>query len=477
MKKLSRREFLIVASAASGTAVLAACAPQSTPTANVPQNTVAGSTPATTAAPTAKKIEGTVVVMHQRNEFSEDQQAQFEKDNPGIKIDFVQHDTTRRAAMFAAGTPPDFFRTGAADLPIMMLRQQVGDLTPYVQASTLLKVDDFAPANFQYFAEDPFRIGTGKIFGMAKDWSAAMTLFVNTELLQAAGIDIPADDKQLTYDQLGEMIRKTVKKQGDRTLVYGYGGDPIDWSPDTDVMSILAEQSTSTTNPYSGTLYDANFTKISLTSNEPAKQVLKWFFDLQKEGAANSPINPSSAWTGQDFCDGKIAIVHEGYWFGQQAGSSDPILGKVKALPSADFFKTGKVYDWTTATGDMTSSATKAPDATFRVFEWYHAQEPAIDRAKGGWGIPALKSQYPLMPSDTDFNKQRMTALNWELANVDCKTVAPTNPWAADFGFLNIWNKYLEPVLRGNGTFDDLLKNVETEITGLMAAAYKKWNG
>ena len=489
MKKLSRREFIKAASAASGAAILAACAPQATPVPAQPTTQPPTAPPPTqkpaeaptqapqpTAAPTAKKPAGTVVVMHQRNELSEDEQKKFEADNPGIKIDFVQNDTTRRTAMFAAGTPPDFFRTGGGDVPIMLLRKQILDLTSYIQASPLIKVADLAPANYQYFAEDAFHTGSGKIYGMAKDWSAAMTLFVNTEMLKAAGFEIPSDEKSLTYAQLGEMARKCVKKQGDRTLVYGYGGDPIDWSPDTDVTSILAEQSKSTPNPYVGVLYDEKYTKINLTNNEPARQVFKWFFDLQKEGVANSPVNPSSEWTGKDFCDGKIAIVHEGYWFGQQAGDSDAIKGKVKALPSARFFNTGKGFDWTTATGDMIAAASKVPDAAFRVFEWYHAQEPGITRAKGGWGVPALKSQYALMPSDTDFNKQRLKALNWELANVDCQTSAPPNPWAPDYGFLNIWNKYLEPVLRGQGTFDDLLAKVETEISGLMLAAYKKWN-
>lgn len=487
-KKLSRREFLRLGAMAAAATALAGCCPTPTPETIVVTEIIEG-TPVeiektviveATVAPATEvslqPLEGTVVVMYPRNELSEDEQAQFEADNPGITIDFVQDDATRRTAMFAAGTPPDFFRTGGGDVPGMLIRKQILNLTPYIDVSPLINVEDLAPANYQYFAEDALHIGTGNIYGMAKDWSAAMTYFVNTEHLQNAGIDVPEDDVPLTFAQIADMARQAVVKEGDRTLVFGYGGDPIEWSLATDVICSLAEQSTASPNPYVGVLYDDLFTKINLTQNEPAREVFKWYFDLQAEGIANSPINPSSAWTGQDFADGKIAIAMEGYWFGAMA-ETDATRGKVKYLPSARFFNTGKAFDWPTASGSMCARESKVPDLAFRVFEWYHAEEPAIARAKSGWGIPALISQYPLMPQDTEFNQQCYKTLQWELANVDCQTTVPSNPWGANIDFLGIWYRYAEPVLRGMGTFDDMLAQVETEISGLMLDAYNKATG
>jgi ABC-type glycerol-3-phosphate transport system substrate-binding protein len=130
---------------------------------------------ATTAAP-PKKVEGTVVIMHQRNELSEDQQKQFESDNPGIKMDFIENDLTRFFAMYAAGAPPDLYRTQAPILPSMLARKLLYDLTPYFETSTVLKLDDLAPANNYYRLESPLKVGSGPIYGMCKDFSPDFTV-------------------------------------------------------------------------------------------------------------------------------------------------------------------------------------------------------------------------------------------------------------------------------------------------------------
>jgi multiple sugar transport system substrate-binding protein len=495
--QLSRREFLKYATLTSGAAVLAACT-QATPekiveTVEVPvmqteivketvevketvkETVVVEATAAPTQAPQPKKVEGKVVVMHARNELTEEEQTQFETDNPGITIEFIQSDGNRFSAMMAAGTPPDMYRTVASSVAPALIKKQVLDLTPYFQVSSVLKIDDLAPANRAYWAEDALHLGVGKIYGITKDWSPMQTLFINTELFEKAGLDIPADDQFMSVAESGELARKLTQREGDRTLVWGFGGDPVDWNVDLNVWAHVAEtEGVNSSNRYLGVLYDEVFTKINLTSNEKIKEAFKFYFDLAKERAMSSPVDPSSGWSGQDFADGKVAIAVEGYWFGAMA-ETDITRGKVKALPSRRWAADGKPLDACTATGAMISATTPNPDATWRVFEWYHGEQPAIARAKSGWGVPALMSLYSYLPMETEYDKQRYKVLQWELENVDCGTPIPQIPWGTSYWFTQLWNKQMEPAYRDEITYDEALVSLESEINGLLSDAFSRF--
>ena len=79
-----------------------------------------------------------VVVMHQRNELSEDQENQFETSNPDITIEFLGLDLPLFFSMYAAGNPPDLLRVSGASIPNYLYRGVLYDLTSYFEASTVL---------------------------------------------------------------------------------------------------------------------------------------------------------------------------------------------------------------------------------------------------------------------------------------------------------------------------------------------------
>ena len=87
---------------------------------------------------------------------------------------------------------------------------------------------------------------------------------------------------------------------------------------------------------------------------------------------------------------------------------------------------------------------------------------PAVDRAKSGWGVPSLKSLYPLMPTDSPFRQQVQTILQEELKTADAKI--DYNPYYDDTVFDNSWKTNLEQALRGSITFDKMLSNIEAEV-------------
>ncbi len=472
--RLSRRQVLKLAAVATVGSVLASCGPTPTPTptptkvpptatpvapaaatkppepTKPPAPTPVPPTPTLAPTPTKPPVKGKVVIMHKRHELTEEEEKQFETANPGIEIELLADDMTRFYAMYAAGTPPDLLRTQAPAIPNFLARKMLKDLTPYFDVSTVLKPADLAPANNYYRANGPLEIGQGKLYGMCKDWSPDFTLFVNKKIFGEAGVAVPDDTKPLTYADVFQMAKKLAKFEGARVVRWGYGYG--DWWMDRIWMNMLAEKKQD--------LYSDSFTKINLSGNDNAKAILKYYYDLAKENLVSNPINPSPTWNGEDFTKGTLGLIQYGYWFSAMA-ESDVTKGNVIMLPGPTW--AGVRRNCTiTATGMVMSAATKVPDAAWKVFEWYNGLEPAVARAKSGWGVPALKSQYKLMPSQTPYNQQCQKVLQGELA-LDTPPLQ-FNAFLGETTTADTWAKNLELALKGQLKFDELVKNVETEV-------------
>jgi multiple sugar transport system substrate-binding protein len=388
--------------------------------------------------------------MHFRHELTEDHENQFEADNPGITIEFVQADATKFFAMYAAGNPPDLLRTQAPAIPQYLARHMLYDLTPYFETSEVLKLEDLAPANNYYRANSPLEIGQGPIYGMCKDWSPDHTLFIYKKAFEDAGVPIPSDTTPLTYQEIFELARKLAKFEGDRTLMFGYGYG--DWWVDRIWMNMAAELGKS--------LYAEDFSKIILAGDEDIRAIAKWYFDLAKEKLVASPLNPSPSWNGEDFTKGTLAILQYGYWFSAMA-ESDITKGQVMMLPAPTWAGVRR-NPTITATGMVMAAATKVPDAAWKVFEWYNGREPAIERAKSGWGVPALKSLYNLMPKETEYQQQVQRVLQGELA-LETPPIQ-FSPFLGETTVADTWAKYLPQALQDEITFDELLQNVENDV-------------
>lgn len=437
---INRRAMLKVSGVVAASALLASCAPKTVaPTEEAPE----------VVAPAAPK--GTVTLMHQRNEFSEDQEAQFEGEHPDIPIEFVQADQTRFFAMYAAGTPPDLYRCQAPFIPQALARKLLYDLTPYFEKSTLTKLDDLADANNYYKAESPLEVGKGKIYGMCKDFSPDFTVFANKAIFEEAGVPVPDDTKAMTYQEVMDVAKKITKYEGDRLVKLGYAYE-AGWV-DRIWMNMLAEIGKS--------LYTEGFDKINVAGDEDAKKVVQYYFDLAKEKVTVSPQNPSpNGWFGTDFTASILGMAQYGFWYSAMA-ESDTNRGSVMMLPGPTWAGTRR--DCTmTATGMIMTSASQVPDAAWVLFEWYNGGQPSIDRAKSGWGVPALKSQMSLIPQGTDFQKQAYKVLNAEL-NLKTEPLQ-FNPFVGETTIADAWAKNLDIALKGDISFDDMVANIESEV-------------
>ena len=457
-KTLSRRDFLRLSALTTAGAALTACArptPEATEAPAVEEPAVeepAAEEPATEApaAEAPAPAEANVVMMHQRNELSEDEEAQFEADYPGVTIELIEGNDNEFLARVAAGSPVDLRRTQAPAVPQFLNRELMYDLTPYFETSDVLKPDDLAPANAYYMANSPTSIGEGNIYGMCKDWSPDFTMWAFTDAFEEAGVDVPDETTALTYAEVADLAEKLTVFEGDRVARWGFAY--ADAWIDRIWMSLLDELGQN--------LYTEDYSSINPTANDDLKAMAQYFFDLASNNFVANPLNPTTSWIGDDFVRGLVGLIQYGYWFGGMA-ESDVTAGKVVMLPAPTW--SGKRLDRTiTATGMFMVSKTEVPDAAWQVFEWYNCKEPAEARATSGWGVPALKSMYDLMPNETEFEQQKRRVLQDE---IDLETPpVQFNPYIGAEVVAQTWNLYLEQALSGDMTLDELLATVEEEV-------------
>lgn len=449
--RLTRRGLLKLSGTLAAGTLLVACAPAVEPTTAPEPTAEVVEEPTVEVEPTAAPVTGNVVVMKRGGEFTpEELEQSFTANNPGITVEAIEDDFTRFFAMYAAGDPPDILRVQAPSIPQFLARKIMYDLTPYFETSEILRPDDLAPANNYYMANSPMDIGTGKIYGMVKDWSPDFTVWIYKPAFEAAGVEIPSDTEPLTYQQIGELAEATHVQEGDRVATWGYGYGDF-WS-DRIWMNMLAETG--------GSLYADSFTKMNLAANEEAKAITAYYFDLAQRNLTGNPLNYySGGWSGDDFVKGLMAMVQYGYWYSGMA-ETDVTAGNIIMIPGPTW--AGERRDPTmTATGFIVAAATDVPDAAWKVFEWYNGLEPAVARAQSGWGVPGLKSLYALMPTEGDYRAQVANVLQAEL---DLATPAlQFNPFIGESTVVDTWAKNLELALKGDIDFDTALANVESD--------------
>lgn len=156
--------------APAGAQAAATSAPTTQAAASTPaaQPTAAPAVTPTALPPQVKAGQKLVTFMYYRGEISEQEQAAFTEKNPDIQTYLVNQDPIALMAMTAAGTPPDFYRVQAPDIPTFILRKMARDLTDNFKSSPLIKLDDLAEANKNYMFDDNLKVGSGKIYGMVK---------------------------------------------------------------------------------------------------------------------------------------------------------------------------------------------------------------------------------------------------------------------------------------------------------------------
>ncbi len=447
---VARRQVLKSAAVLAAGTTLAACAPKIVEvekTVEVEKQVEVEKE--VTVMPTAAPREAAeVILMYQTNEISDDELAIFNEKYAPYKVTRIDVDFTKLYAMLAASEPVDVVRVLGTFIPRFVIQRICKDLTDYFDISTVVKPDDLLPANDLYLVN-------GRRYGMVKDWSPDASIWINKKLWEEAGVELPDPKTPVTLQEWRALSPQLTKKEGDRTLVVG---TDFETSNSTFMWAV-------TTFEPPTTLFNEDFTRLNLVDNPDTIEFLQFWFDwMQEKGLPHTTYNPfpSESWSGQDWVQGQAAAVMWGYWFGGMAVSEFVAPEDILML-SAPGWGPNYTNPCCSGCGAFVTSTTRVPDAAWKVFEWFMGEEPAENRAKGGWGVPGLKSLLSLMPVDAPWRQHAFDMVNLEIER-STTAFARWSQFVIPDTFTASWVKYEEPALRGEITLDEMLRNVESEV-------------
>ncbi|NNC13695.1 sugar ABC transporter substrate-binding protein [Planctomonas sp. JC2975] len=392
----------------------------------------------------------TVTVMWQSAEFTPAYIKDFEKKNPGITIKFIEFDQNRLNAMLTAGNPPDVVRgSPSANL---FARQLASPLDDYIAKSKVIHAADLEAVN-DLWRWDGKKLGSGKRYGLIKDFSPDNTIWQNEAMFTQAGVTPLSTSTPASWDDLLDTAKKL--KAGGILMPLGIEWQ---WGVSGIVANMIEQQG--------GQLFNDSLTKAQLDTPEGIRAI-QWLIDYGKAGLGPTSLNPLT--DGQDaptFVAGKMAMTKDGFWFGANFQATDgATVGKTASLAPAPTF--GKrISPVLGAVGGWIPSASKNKDGAWSVIEYFMGGQPAIDRAKSGWGLPALTSLWKYIPADEPYQKQAIALAKEEVTYVKPGQDSPYIDGTAWNGDLD---KALQAGIQGSQTAEQIAQSVQKQMNVLLA--------
>lgn len=441
---MSRRRFLtntalVAGSVAGAGTLLEACSTSNTPT---------------TTTSSGKSVV-TLTVMYASNEFTKAYVQEFEKLNPDIKINFVENDTQRLNAMFAAGTPPDFIRGNAIGSASNNARGLALALDTYLEQSKVLKKSDLLGIN-NAWRWDGKQTGQGPFYGLSKDWSLDATLWYNGALFEKAKIAAPSTTEPITYDQLFTMAEKLTVKSGGKTQIYGFGTEWA-WGLIGPIMAMVSQQG--------GKLYNADYSQIDFTIPE-AKKAIEWYVNFASLGIGPSSLDPLPDGSDEStFVANRMGLTQDGYWFGGNFTTDTNMQKNAHLIPAPQMGST-RFSPCYAGVGAWIPAKTKYPEQAWRLMEYFMTGTPAHDRAKSGWGIPSLQSLTSEMPQTMPYQQEAYASTQNELKYLG---LLPDSPYTSIGNFSTIIDQYIVQVVKKKISLDTACQQITSDANKLLA--------
>lgn len=396
----------------------------------------------------------TITVMMGTQDLPDEQIAEFESQNPDIKINLINWDAARLNTMLAAGTPPDVAPGTAVGSANINARGLAADLTPYLAASDVLTEDDLQPVN-DGFRWDGTKSGTGPIYGIVKDWSHDNTLWYNTALFDQAGLDYLSTTDAISYDELLDIAKKLTVTTGGSTEVYGLGLEWA-WQLYGPLSAMVMQQG--------GSLYNDDLSEIDFTSPE-AQKAVQWYVDFAHAGVGPTSLNPLPE--GSDFSTfaaERMGISQDGYWFGGNFAGDDAL--KTVGFAPAPTMGDERVSLTYGGVGLWIPEQSQHKDAAWKFMEYFMAGTPAQQRATSGWGLPSLKSLADQIPQDQPYQKQ---AAEVAANEVQFSRPLPDSPYIAMDKLNATIDKYLQAAIKGEMSVAEATSAMTDEINEALA--------
>lgn len=340
--------------------------------------------------------------------------AGFHKRYPNIKIKFVTNSIQLLTAMFAAGDPPDIVRDqGVQNTPYLVKRDLAEDLAPYFAKSTVLADDKIAAVD-DVWRYDGSVQGKGPRYGLAKDYSQDAMLWCNLKVFEKAGVDPPDPTKPMSYDEMLDVAKRITKRKGAQYSAYGLY-PPFDVSLSAGVINMVTSAG--------GSIFNDDYTKVDFSAPE-AKSALQWYLDYADAQVGPTVARPLAAGAAAAFFADQLGMVGYGYWFGGEVAGNPQVQDHVRFVSAPQFGST-RTSPCFAATGHWIPKTSKHKEEAWKFFEWYFGEQPAIDRAKSGWGLPGITAMNADLPKDKPYQKQALQVQNAEFRYMSVLKYSP----------------------------------------------------
>jgi multiple sugar transport system substrate-binding protein len=293
---VSRRRFLALSGAITGSMLAAACT-----TATAPVPAVGDTAPATEAVKLRFRTWVSSATSPLDGAWYDWLTEHFSEDHEGssIEFEFVPFGTEyiqKLLADVAAGSPPDLL-----DSSIIWARD-------FYDRGVLLELNDFlnlepelAPDKFYGETTNLYRSKGNSFYGIPYWGPDSSVIAINSTLFEEAGLDPQGADIQ-SWDDFVEVAQQLTKREGDEVVQAGWIVGSMRY----------IEGFASWLYSNGGALHNPDITEPTF-NNERAVQVLQFQLNLLNEHRVSFPISPED----QDlqlFVQGKAAMLHWGTW-------------------------------------------------------------------------------------------------------------------------------------------------------------------
>ncbi|MCU0496208.1 MAG: sugar ABC transporter substrate-binding protein [Anaerolineae bacterium] len=238
----------------------------------------------------------------------------FNANNSDVQIiyehipgDYVAALNTRVAAQ----TPPDIAYIPDGDFYSFASREQLVNIQDLVDASEMINEDEIWASALGRYRFDPETntSGEGDLYALPKDIGPTL-VFVNTELFEAAGVELPDPNTPLTWDQVVEIgTQLTFDSQGLNPDDEGFNpNDIVQWGiGDLFFENIIYGNG--------GRIVSEDGREFVMADDANAIEALQWISDLDHVYNIRPPAETASSigW-GALFEQGRVAMTTAGRW-------------------------------------------------------------------------------------------------------------------------------------------------------------------
>lgn len=343
--------------------------------------------------------------------------AEFERENPDIKVDFVhipQNYFQKIHLLFASNMPPDVIFINNLNLPIYAnagMLEDIGQLDSSVMEQKIFYEQALQALSYN-----------GKLYAIPRDVSN-LVVFYNKDIFNKYNVDLP--NKFWSLDDLLILAAKlTIDTDGDgQTDIWGisFEEDPLFYLP-----YLMSEGG--------GILSDDG--KRIIIDTPQSKKGLNFYADLKnKYNVAPKKSESASATMAQMFLQGKLAMQVSGRWLVPKYLSDAKFNWGVINFPSG---YEGSVVPLD-ASGWAIAKSSKHKKESMRLIEFLSSKGSIERLSKSGLIVPAR-----IDVAEDEFLNNQSSIQNTKMAHVFVDVIKTSKPTPVSIDYSEIQDKIKE---------------------------------